>query len=203
MEIIKGVEQGTEEWHALRLGIITMSQAQCLLVDGKSKSGLGAGAMTYMSELIGERFTEMPAAFFSSKVTERGHEDESVAIKLFEMQKQVEVEPVTIILNHGAGYSPDGLVGGAGLIEVKSKAPKFQVDILESQEVPNEHMGQLQGGLWVAEREWIDFISYCRNMPLFIKRVHRDEKMITKISDRVKIFQDLMQERINNLIKIG
>ena len=30
--------------------------------------------MTYMSELIGEQFTEMPAAFFSSKVTERGHE---------------------------------------------------------------------------------------------------------------------------------
>ena len=35
MEIIRGVEQGTEEWHALRLGIITMSQAQCLLVTGK------------------------------------------------------------------------------------------------------------------------------------------------------------------------
>ena len=203
MEIVRGVEQGTEEWHALRLGIITMSQAQCLLVDGKDKSGLGAGAMTYMSELIGEQFTEMPAAFFSSKVTERGHEDEPVAIQLYEIQQQLEVEPVTIILNHGVGYSPDGLVGEPGLIEVKSKAPKFQVDILESQEVPKEHIGQLQGGLWVSGREWIDFISYCRNMPLFIKRVYRDEKVISKISERVKVFQDLMQERINNLIKLS
>ena len=51
--------------------------------------------------------------------------------------------------------------------------------------------------------EWIDFVSYCRNMPLFIKRVYRDEKVINKISERAKVFQDLMQERINNLIKLG
>lgn len=203
MKIITGIEQGTEEWHALRLGIITMSNVQCLLVDGKSSHGLGAGAMTYMSELIGEQFTEMPADFFSSKVTERGHEDEPVALQLYEAQNNVRIESATIILNHGVGYSPDGLVSRDGLIEIKSKAPKLQVDILESQQVPKEHLGQIQGGLWVAEREWLDFIAYCRGMPLFIKRVHRDEKVISKISERVKVFQDLMQERINNLIKLG
>lgn len=203
MEIITGIDQGTEEWHALRLGIITMSNVQCLLVDGKSSHGLGAGAMTYMSELIGEQFTEMPADFFSSKATERGHEDEPVALQLYETQNNVKTDSATIILNHGVGYSPDGLVSDSGLVEIKSKAPKFQVDILESQQVPKEHLGQIQGGLWVSEREWLDFIAYCRGMPLFIKRVHRDEKVIQKIAERVKVFQDVMQNRINNLIKLG
>ena len=203
MKIITGIEQGTEEWHALRLGIITMSNVQCLLVDGNSSHGLGAGAMTYMSELIGEQFTEMPADFFSSKATERGHEDEPVALQLYEAQSNVTADSATIILNHGVGYSPDGLVAKDGLIEIKSKAPKFQVDILESQQVPKEHVGQIQGGLWVAEREWLDFIAYCRGMPLFIKRVHRDEKVIQKIAERVTVFQDLMHDRINNLIKLG
>ena len=55
----------------------------------------------------------------------------------------------------------------------------------------------------MGTREWLDFIAYCRGMPLFIKRVHRDEKVIQKIAERAKVFQDLMQERINNLIKLG
>ncbi|WP_232823761.1 hypothetical protein [Salinicola sp. CPA57] len=49
------VEQGTPEWHAARLGIVTMSELKTLLVKGKGPDGFGAGAISYMHQLIGER----------------------------------------------------------------------------------------------------------------------------------------------------
>ena len=57
MKIISNVEQGTPEWLALRLGIVTCSELDSLLVNGKGEAGLGAGAFTYMDTLIGERIT--------------------------------------------------------------------------------------------------------------------------------------------------
>ena len=57
MQIITEVQQGSQEWLALRLGIITCSELECLLVNGKGEAGFGAGAFTYMNTLIGERIT--------------------------------------------------------------------------------------------------------------------------------------------------
>lgn len=202
MEIIKDIEQGSEEWHSLRLGIITMSPASCLLVKGKGEGGFGAGALTYMHELIAERFSGLPSAFFSTEHTERGHRDEPIAMSLYEMQTGNDVDLVTIILNHDVGYSPDGLVGNDGLTEVKSKLGKLQVDILLKQEVPKDHETQIQGGLWVSEREWLDFISYSEGLPLFVKRVYRDEDYIRMLSQRVKDFYEIMQEKIEIITKL-
>lgn len=63
---------------------------------------------------------------------------------------------MAIILNHGIGYSPDGLVHSNGAIEVKTKVPEKLVTVILENKVPGEHVAQCQGGLWVSEREWID-----------------------------------------------
>lgn len=203
MQIITEVEQGSSEWLALRLGIATCSELDCLLVNGKGESGFGVGAFTYMNTLIGERITgEAADPFQGNRHTERGHDLEGVARKLYEKREEVETNQVAIILNHGAGYSPDSLVGSDGLTEIKTKLPKFQVDVLLSEEVPKEHVAQCQGGLWLSEREWIDFVSYWPGMPLFVKRMHRDEVMIRKIAERVKTFYEILDERMNKVLGI-
>ena len=48
------------------------------------------------------------------------------------------------------GYSPDGLVGDDGLIEVKSRRQKKQLQTILADEVPAENMAQLQCGLLVS-----------------------------------------------------
>lgn len=201
MQIIKHMEQGSDEWHASRAGIVTMSALDALLVNGRGESGFGAAAFTYMNELIGERFTGKPVVSFSSASTQRGHDDEPVARELYEIETDNSVDSVSIILNHGCGYSPDGLVGNDGLTEIKSKLPKYQVAILFENEVPKEHEAQIYGGLWCAEREWLDFVSYCEGMPLFIKRVYRDESKIRRIAERVKTFYELLEQRMETVIK--
>lgn len=204
MKIVTDIEQGTPEWLALRLGIATASELDCLLVNGKGEAGFGVAAFTYMDQLIGERITEEAAELpFQTKATIRGHELEQVARSLYEDRESVTTTQVGIILNHGIGYSPDALVGPNGLTEIKTKLPKFQVGVILAGEVPKEHVHQCQGGLWASEREWIDFISYWPGMPLFVKRMYRDEVMIRKIAERVKTFYEILDERMNRVLGIA
>jgi hypothetical protein len=203
MRIVTDIEQGAPEWLALRLGIATASELDCLLVSGKHPTGFGVAAFTYMDQLIGERITEEAAELpFQTKATIRGHEQEGVAHGLYEDREEVTVQNVGIILNHGIGYSPDGMVGTEGLIEIKTKLPKFQVGVILAGEIPKEHIVQCQSGLWASEREWIDFISYWPGMPLFVKRAYRDEAMIRKIAERVKDFYEIMDERMDRVLGI-
>lgn len=203
MKIVTDIDQGTPEWLALRLGIVTASELDCLLVSGKHPTGFGVAAFTYMDQLIGERITEEAAELpFQTKATIRGHEQEGVAQSLYEAREGVDIKKVGIILNHNIGYSPDGLVGSDGLIEIKTKLPKFQVGVILAGEIPKEHVAQCQGGLWASDREWIDFISYWPGMPLFVKRAHRDEAMIRKIAERVKSFYEIMDERMNKVLGV-
>ncbi len=141
MKIVTDIEQGTPEWLALRLGIATASELDCLMVNGKGEAGFGVAAFTYMDQLIGERITEEAAELpFQTKATIRGHELEQVARGLYEDRESVSTTQVGIILNHGIGYSPDALVGADGLTEIKTKLPKFQVGVILAGEVPKEHV---------------------------------------------------------------
>jgi len=197
MEILT-FEQGTPEWQAARLGIVTMSEIKTLLVKGKGPGGFGTGACSYMNQLIGERITGEPAeAFAGNAHTQRGHALEPTARALYSQATGHEaLEQVGIILNHGVGYSPDSLVGQAGLVEIKTKLPKYQIELLLSDELPQEHVAQCQGGLWVSEREWIDFVSYWPGMPLFIKRAYRDEALIKTLAERVEAFHEVLETRM-------
>lgn len=203
MQIIRDLEQGSDEWLAIRMGIVTMSNMSALLVNGKGEEGFGAEAFSYMNTLIGERITqEIADPFTGNRHTERGHELEPKARALYEAQTDLSCEQVAIILNHGCGYSPDSLVGDDGLNEIKTKLPKYQVELILSDDVPKEHLAQCQGGLWVSDREWIDFISYWPGMPLFVKRLHRDETMIRKMAERVKTFYEILEDRMNRVLGI-
>lgn len=198
------LEQGSEAWLAARLGIITASEVGSLLVNGKGERGFGADAISYMDQLIGERITGVSAdAFGGNRHTERGHLMEPVARKLYADTEECQVDQVGIILNHGIGYSPDGLVGSDGLVEIKTKLPKIQVGVILAGEIPKEHIAQCQAGLWVSEREWIDFISYWPGMPLFVKRAYRDDELIAKIQARVLSFYELLDERMNRVLGVA
>lgn len=197
---ILDLPQGSDEWLACRCGIVTMSRVKELLVNGKGPSGFGASAISYMHELIGERMTGEPVPWQGNIHTDRGHELEPMARELYTNATGNDSYEVGIVLNHGAGYSPDGLIGDDGALEIKTKLPKLQVELLLTGEIPKEHIGQIQGGLWVSEREWIDFISYWPGMPLFIKRAYRDEKMIRTIAERVAAFYEELDSRMNQVM---
>jgi hypothetical protein len=79
------------------------------------------------------------------------------------------------------GYSPDGLVGDDGLIEIKSRRPKTHLDTILAGQPPLECMAQLQCGLLVSGRDWIDYVSFCGGMPLWSCRITPDPKWFEAI----------------------
>lgn len=88
------------------------------------------------------------------------------------------------------GFSPDGLVGDDGAIEVKAPRAKNHVKTVLSDGVPMEYMPQLQAGLLVSGREWIDFVSFSAGMHMWRKRVHRQPKWFEAIIAAVRLFED-------------
>lgn len=87
------------------------------------------------------------------------------------------------------GYSPDGLVGDDGLIEIKSPRAKTHLKTILADEVPAQYMPQLQAGLLVSGRKWIDFVSYVGGLPLYRKRVEPDPAWFAAITAACVTFE--------------
>jgi hypothetical protein len=94
------------------------------------------------------------------------------------------------------GYSPDGLVGDEGLIEIKAPRTKGHLVAVLSDEVPAHNMAQLQAGLLVSGREWVDYIPFVGGLPLWIKRVHPDPKWFEVIRAAVVQFEETATEMV-------
>lgn len=127
--------------------------------------------------LTAERITDYTEPTFMSNDMFRGVLEEPLARDMYSEH----VAPVTEVgfmvrddWGFKIGYSPDGLVGDDGLIEVKSRRQKKQLTTVLSDAVPPENMAQLQTGLLVSGRKWIDYISYSSGMHLWVKRVLPD-----------------------------
>lgn len=195
-------DQGSDEWFRARMGIPTASQFCTVMAKGRG-GGESKTRHTYMLKLAGELLTGQPMDSFANQHTERGKEMEPEARDLYAFMKDAEPQIIGFIRNGSKGCSPDSLVGEDGMVEIKTKLPHLQVDCLLCDEVPSEHVAQCQGNLWVAEREWIDFVSYWPGLPLFVKRVHRDEEYITKLADAVDEFNDELAQVVERIRKLG
>lgn len=168
-------EQGEEEWLAHRRGIPTASETGRIITP---KTGaLAAGVTRYIAELIAE--TVVPDdSFTGNKWTERGHELEPEARDFYRLITGNKVTETGIVLldDRSAGASPDGLVNDDGLLEIKCPAPKTHCFWMmpDPPELPDEHKVQCHAEMFVTERRWIDFLSYCPGFKHLLVRVEWD-----------------------------
>ena len=182
-------EQNSPEWQTARMGIPTASEFKSILAKGQGKT-----RRTYMMKLLGERLTGKPMESYTNHHMDRGHDMEAEARRDYMFVMGEDAAPVGFIRNGKMGCSPDSLVGDRGLLEVKTKAPHLQAEVLIAGKLPTEHKAQVQGQIWVAERDWCDFVSYWPGMPPFIIRVERDEKYIEVLSEEVARFSDELEK---------
>jgi hypothetical protein len=176
-------EQGSPDWHACRRGIPTASRFSDVLAKGQ-----GITRRKYLLTLAGEAITGECAESFTNMHMERGHAMEADARNLYAFAHDVEPDLVGFMRRGRAGCSPDSLIGDGGILEIKSKLPHLQLDVLEKGKLPSEHVAQVQGQMWIAGRDWCDFVSYWPRLPLFCVRVERDDKYITTLSQAVADF---------------
>ena len=188
LTILPDLIQGSESWHAARCGMVTASVVGKLLTStlkvADNESSRGA-TLT----LAAERITEHVDEAYTGPDMWRGHEDEPLARDAYAEHIAPVDEVGFMVRNFGdyrIGYSPDGLVGDDGQIEIKSRLQKLHLRTILADQIPAEHMAQLQCGLLVSGRDWCDFISYCGGMPLWTKRVYPDAMWFAAIVAAVR-----------------
>ena len=187
-----GLEQGSEAWLQARCGILTASEMKLILTP-TLKPANNDKERAHLYELLAQRITGHVEPHYVSDDMLRGQVDEIEARALY-AERYAPVEEVGFITNDQwgftIGYSPDGLIGGEGLIECKSRRQKFQVETIISGACPSDYMMQVQTGLLVTGRQWLDFISYSGGLPMLTVRVLPDPDIQAAILAAAAAFED-------------
>lgn len=192
LRIYEDLEQGTEEWLQARAGIVTASVMGQLVTTKTVKPASNETSRGLTAQLVAERITGHVEESYTSADMQRGILSEPYARDVYS-EHFAPVQEVGFMVREDdgikVGYSPDGLVDSDGLIEIKSPRAKTHVKTILEDCVPPEYMAQLQTGLLVSDRDWIDFVSYCGGHPLYVNRVYPDQAWRQAIVSAVGMFE--------------
>lgn len=219
VRIFTEFDQGSEAWMKARCGLLTASEMKLIInpppkIETRIKKNgepykqreqtpaENDACRVHLYELLAQRITGYVEPHFQSYDMERGNFDEEHARSKYS-EIYGEVQEVGFITNDRLGfpigYSPDGLVGDDGQIEAKSRAQKWQmqtlVEYVAKQEIPPDFLIQVQTGLFVTERQWLDFISYSGGMKMAVVRCYPDPVIHEAIGNAAIDFERRLNEK--------
>lgn len=198
LTIYHDLEQGSDEWLAARCGMLTASEMK-LVVTPTGKSASNDKSRAHLFELLAQRISGHVEPAYISDDMLRGREDEVLARALY-AEHYAPVQEVGFLVREfdgfRIGYSPDGLVGDDGLIEIKSRRQKYQVATIIDDDMPADYEIQVQTGLLVSGRAWCDFISYSGGLPMAVLRVHADPAMQERILNAAADFEQRLADHL-------
>ena len=204
----EALKQGSPEWLAARVGIVTASRISDVMA--KTKSGPSASRAGYMGELIAERLTGQSAAsdYYNADM-QRGNELEPAARFAYECVTGQVVEEVGLVMHPTmkAGASPDGMVGADGLIEIKCPRTHVHIEYLLANKAPAKYLPQMAWQCICTGRAWCDFASYDPKMPehlqLLIVRYTPDFGYLQELQSEVAAFIEELDGKVHQLSRIG
>jgi putative phage-type endonuclease len=187
------IEQGSSEWHALRLGKVTASRVADIMRT--TKTGVSASRQRYLGELVAERLTGQPASSFKSADMEWGNATEEAARNAYAFYTGQLLEPVAFV-DHPtiamSGASPDMLVGTDGLLEIKCPATHTHIGYLLGDKIDADYLTQMQWQMACTGRQWCDWATFDPRLPeemrLDCRRVDRDPVRIAELEAAVRAF---------------
>lgn len=198
--IFDTLEQGSAEWLQARAGILTASTIGQLITAKTIKPAMNDRSRGLCQTLIAERITGHVEPVYPNRAMTRGTLLEPEARRIYAKQTGQDVTEVGFARldtdTYTLGSSPDGLVGEAGGIEIKSPSAKVHVATVLSGVIPDYNRAQVQAFLHVTGREWCDFISYLPGEPLFIIRDYPDPRWQTAIVSAAEQFEETARNAI-------
>ena len=173
------VEQGTPEWHALRIGKITSSRVAEIMKSDNLK---------VVDALIYEKVCPDMAVWdavdsYVSEAMQWGTDHEGEACEEYTKATGIKLETVGFCTHETFDYiamSPDRFTPDrTGGIEVKCPNTKTHIRTIRMGGLPNEHKYQVYQYFLVNEKlQWLDFVCYDPRFtprPLYINRITRNE----------------------------
>lgn len=207
-------DQGSDQWHLARCGIITaskFSEVRKRLKSGANKGGFTADAEKYAFRLAIERITGVPLdEGFQNFAMKRGNDLEPVAREEHELFTGHFVERAGFVLSDCGkfGASADGLIDDDGGSEYKCLIDPERIRSVLLYDDISEFMDQIQGCMWITGRQWWHFCLYVPalkviNKQLYLRHVKRDDAYIAELQKDLIEFEKLVSEnervlRLNN-----
>lgn len=172
-------EQGSEEWLAVRRGLITGSMFK--VARDRLKNGNPSKVCEqYAMDLAIERCGGTTPDKFQSFHMRQGTEQEPLARAAYEAATGNLVQEVGFFADEAGafGCSPDGLIDDEGVLEIKtavSSATFFQAAVNGDL---SEYMDQCLGYLWMLDRQWVDLCIWRPDFPhMAVHRISRADKL--------------------------
>ena len=214
-------DQRTDDWHAARCGKVTASRFKDVLSRNKptaeqAKAGKpgnpSADRTKYLWQLVVERLTGQPVTIPDAAPLRWGREQEQPALDAYIASTLGQVTQTGFIAHPTlpCGASPDALVadihdqdGAFGLVEIK--CPYNSQNHLETwlNGMPEDHMAQVQGQMWLTGREWLDFVSFDPRMPadlqLYVQRIKGNPEFQAKLEREIVAFSAEVDEIVGRL----
>lgn len=202
MKMLNSFEQGSPEWKQARAGKVTASRAKD--ARDRLKSGAASGKqISYACQVALERVSHQPAdATFENWQMREGHIQEPIARAAYEQRTGNLVDEVGAFATDDDLflYSPDGLIDGDGLLEVKTLfSPERIMTIVGNGDV-SDFIDQCMFGLWLTGRKWIDLVVWVPALEhLSVKRIARDDDYIEAMEADLIAFAKLVTQYENTL----
>jgi len=197
---------------------LSPSQFSKIMTTSRGGKGFGQTALTYADEIILD-LLDIEKPDISARSLEHGNDNEQFAkdaYQEFTMNTVTDVlEPIMHSQFNFIGGTPDGLIGKNKIIEIK--CPWNPVNHLNNylnhntvvHSYPDSYLSdywwQVQGYLWITNRDECDFVTYDPGFPqhlcLSITHVKRNDEDITKLSDRCEQFwYEIVQQKLINFV---
>ncbi|KAB8312970.1 exonuclease [Erwinia endophytica] len=198
------VEQGSEDWLRLRLGVITASEVSNVIAKPRSGTKWTDMKMSYFHTLLAEVCTGVSPEV-NAKPLEWGKQHEDAARALFEFTSGVQVTEAPILFRDETlrtACSPDGLCSDGRGLELKCPFTsrdfmKFRLGGFDA--IKSAYMAQVQYSMWITGKDAWYFANYDPRM----KRegihhivVERDEKYMSDFEEMVPEFIEKMDEAL-------
>lgn len=197
-------EQRSSEWFEQRLGKVTASRVADTMEFYKPTKAMALEGIPpkekevrkrYREALVAERLTGISAdpEPYVTYDMKWGIANESIAKNVYQLQHRRIIEDAPFVQHKEllCGASPDGFVtdpktGEVGTVEIKClRSANHLYKTILAQEVPPEHLPQIQMQMWITGTAWCEFIAYDSRVPeglkIFVQRVPRDDDYINKV----------------------
>lgn len=195
------MEQRTREWFEARRGMLTASEFR------KVMNGTPKGWNSYMRRLRAE-LAGAEIDRFDGRAVRWGIDNEPRARAAFALERGVTIEPAGFVIHpqhFHIGASPDGWdlttpYGGRIGWEVKCPWNSDRHQRCWYSGMPDEHIPQVQGSMWVTGAPAWWFVSFDPrlygtsddDLALFAELIPRDEEYIARLSEKLLDFHKKM-----------
>jgi hypothetical protein len=211
------VEQGSDAWLSLRVGKITASRYKdardfnaptaAEKKEGKTRGKPSAKCIAYAAQVAVERIAarQLDKVFENWQMRE-GKEQEPHARNAYDVETGHVVQEVGAITTDDDLflYSPDGLIGDEGLLEIKTLLSADVICKVIGEGDLSAYMDQCLGGLWLTGRQWIDLVLWAPALApidrqLTIHRITRDENAIEALESDLLDFSRMVMDAESKL----